>query len=46
MGCAPCNMCPYYANNSGSCGKNKNRDALAYIEQLEAEIAQLKEGKR
>lgn len=36
-GDAPCKECPYYNGNNCGCGNEKNRDALAYIRQLERE---------
>lgn len=36
-GAAPCKDCPYFNNNNAACARNKNRDALEYIQQLEAQ---------
>lgn len=37
-GAARCKDCPYYSDNAASCGRNKNRDALAYIQQMEVAL--------
>lgn len=35
-GGAPCEKCPYYNNNDAQCAAEKNKDAIAYINDLEA----------
>lgn len=37
-GAAPCKDCPYFNNNDAACARNKNRDALERIQQLEREL--------
>lgn len=38
---APCKDCPYYNGNDAKCGSGKNRDALAYIHQLEDQLREV-----